>query len=522
MNDLATASKTKSWRESFKALMQPRVVAMLFLGFSAGLPLLLIFSSLSLWLREAGVERAAVTYFSWAALGYSFKFVWAPLVDRLPVIGLTNWLGRRRAWLLLSQVMIIIAISTMAMINPAEDMLVAIAWAAVLLGFSSATQDIVLDAYRIESAEVELQALMSSTYIIGYRIAMIVAGAGALYLASYFGSIEGGYNYQAWQKTYLIMASFMSVGIITTLVITEPSIQNSEHTSYSTQHYLRFVLLFILSITGFIISFFMSADFAQTVKSSLIILLHNNVLAGFITEFVRLFVAIGVAAFIAKILVISGTVNKDMVQKAYISPITDFFTRYGVALAFLLLALIGLYRISDIVLGVISNVFYYDLGYSKNEIASAVKTFGLIMSIVGALLGGVLTLKYGVLRILFLGGVLSAATNLLFMILAQVGYDLPLLYVIVAADNLSAGLASAAFIAFLSSLTNISFTAMQYALFSSLMTLLPKILGGYSGSIVDAVGYSQFFFYTALMGLPVLILIYFASKKFKLQPLKLR
>jgi len=201
-----------------------------------------------------------------------------------------------------------------------------------------------------------------------------------------------------------------------------------------------------------------------------------------------------------------------LIEETYIKPIRDFFSRYGVQTAIFLLALIGLYRVSDIVLGVISNVFYQDLGFSKNEIASVVKTFGLLMTIAGGFLGGMLSVRYGVMRILLLGAVLAAGTNLLFMWLAHIGNDVTWLYIVIGADNLSAGLASAAFVAFLSSLTNISFTAMQYALFSSLMTLLPKVLGGYSGSMVDTLGYGNFFIITALMGLPVIVLIVFSKR----------
>jgi len=511
MNEI---TQQTSWLDTVKAFKHPRVVTMLFLGFSAGLPLLLIFSSLSLWLREAGVERAAVTYFSWAALGYSFKFVWAPLVDTLPLPLLTRFFGRRRAWLLLSQFMIMIAIAAMAFIDPATNTLAAMAWAAVLLGFSSATQDIVIDAYRIESAEVELQALMSSTYVVGYRVGMIFAGAGALYIASYFGSTAGNYDYQAWQQTYLIMAGFIFIGVITTLLIAEPVTQRVVEQSYSTQQYLRFLMLFSLSVLGFVVTFFISSEIADEAKSKLTELVSNRNLAGFFVELFRLGAAVIVAGAIAKGIIFLGIVKQKMVEQSYVLPVADFFKRYGGSLAFLLLAIIGLYRMSDILLGVISNVFYYDLGYSKDEIATAGKLFGITMSIVGAILGGVLTLRFGVMRILFLGAVLSAATNLLFMLLANVGHDLPFLYLVIAADNLSAGLASAAFIAFLSSLTNISFTATQYAIFSSLMTLLPKILGGYSGTMVDAMGYQQFFLITALMGIPVLLLIVWANKRF--------
>ncbi|MDH5357712.1 MAG: MFS transporter [Gammaproteobacteria bacterium] len=508
-------NQQKSWRETVSALVHPRVVTMLFFGISAGLPLLLIFSSLSLWLREAGVERAAVTYFSWAALGYSFKFVWAPLVDKLPLPGLTRWLGRRRAWLLLSQIMIIVAISTMALIDPADDALIAMAWAAVLLGFSSATQDVALDAYRIESAGIELQALMSSSYIAGYRIGMLIAGAGALFLASYLGSTQDGYNYQAWKLAYLVMASMMLVGVMTTLTIKEPDTLVEENLVHGRQDYLGFLALFTLSVIGFVASFYYSSPYTQIVKTSLAESVSSAHLAGFIVELLRLIMALAVAGVIARLVVISGIVQQQMVKQTYIAPVQDFFQRYGWSLAWLLLALVGLYRISDIVLGVISNVFYQDLGFTKPEIASVVKSFGLLMTIVGGFLGGILAVRFGVLRILFLGALLSAVTNLLFMMLAQAGHDMVMLYIVISADNLSAGLASAAFIAFLSSLTNISFTAVQYAIFSSLMTLLPKLLGGYSGSMVEVLGYQQFFLLTAIMGIPVLLLIAWASKNFQ-------
>jgi PAT family beta-lactamase induction signal transducer AmpG len=485
---------------------------MLFLGISAGIPLLLIFSSLSLWLREAGVDRSAVTYFSWAALGYSFKFVWAPLVDKLPLPLLSKWLGRRRAWLLLSQLMIMLAISMMAFIDPATDTLSAMAWAAVFLGFSAATQDIVIDAYRIESAASDLQTLMASSYIAGYRIGMLLAGAGALYLASYFGSTTAIYNYQAWQSTYLIMAAVMLIGVGTTLLIAEPDERQNNELVHSTKDYFSFLVLFALAVAGFIAAFYASAESAQTAKSSLSALLANTHLASFIVELIRLLLALAFAGLLAKLLVSVGIVKQQQVSQTYIAPVKDFFDRYGLSLALLLLALVGLYRISDIVLGVIANVFYQDLGFSKPVIASVVKSFGLAMTILGGFLGGLLAVRFGVMPILFLGAVLSALTNLLFMLLAQMGHDMTMLYIVIAADNLSAGLASAAFIAFLSSLTNISFTAMQYAIFSSLMTLLPKILGGYSGTMVESIGYEQFFLITTVMGLPVLLLIVFANK----------
>ncbi len=483
---------------------------MLVLGFSAGVPLLLIFSSLSLWLREAGVERSAVTFFSWAALGYSFKFVWAPLVDTLPLPVLTRRLGRRRGWMLLAQCSIITAILGMALIDPASGQLslTLMALVAVLLGFSSATQDIVIDAYRIESADPSLQAMMSSTYIAGYRIGMLVSGAGALFLASAFGSAKGAYQYQAWQWSYFIMAATMLVGVVATIVISEPVANRTSRTSRSTREYMGLLVMFVASVTGFIMVFYSTAEWAEETTKLLTAIVGTKPFAGFIVETVRVSAGAMVAWVFATLVIRSGIASRDIMAETYIAPVKDFFGRYGLKSAFLLIALVGVYRISDIVLGVIANVFYQDMEFTKTEIAGVVKTFGLFMTIAGGFLGGILSVRYGVIRILFLGALLSATTNLLFVLLASRGHDLNMLYLVISADNLSAGLASAAFVAFLSRLTNIQFTAMQYAIFSSLMTLFPKILGGYSGTIVDSLGYSRFFLLTACLGLPVLALIW--------------
>jgi PAT family beta-lactamase induction signal transducer AmpG len=506
------------WGQSLAALSNPRVVTMLFLGFSAGLPLLLIFSSLSLWLREAGVERSAVTFFSWAALGYSFKFVWAPLVDRLPVPVLTRLLGRRRGWLLLAQAAIISSIALMASIDPASggDALTRMALAAVLLGFSSATQDIVIDAYRIESAEPRLQALLSSTYIAGYRVGMVVAGAGALFLAASFGTTTEVYVYEAWRSTYLWMAVVMLVGVVTTLVVPEPVTRRRDTQHYAAMDYARLVAVFLCAAAVFGSSFFLSAEVVAGLKSAA----GGGAFATFLIEAARFALAIAAAVAAGWALVALGVVDRAMAAETWVEPVLDFFARYGVKTALILLALVGLYRISDIVLGVISNVFYQDLGFSKPQIATAVQTFGVVVSIVGGLLGGLLATRHGVMRILMLGAILSAATNLVFVLLAYAGNQLPLLYLAVTADNLAAGLASAAFVAFISSLTSVSFTAVQYAIFSSLMTLLPKVLGGYSGSIVNGIGYPGFFVFTTLIGVPVLVLVWLAGRHLTLDGAK--
>ncbi|MBL1142423.1 MAG: MFS transporter [Proteobacteria bacterium] len=487
---------------------------MLFFGLSAGIPLLLIFSSLGLWLREAGVERSTVTFFSWAALGYSFKFVWAPLVDCLPLPFLTRKLGRRRAWILLSQLAIITSILLMGFTDPSSGMvqLKIMALTAVMLGFSSATQDIVIDAYRIESAPIELQALMSSTYIAGYRIGMLLSGAGSLFLAGHLGSELNSYNYIAWQVTYACMAIIMLIGVVTTLIIDEPESNQTIKNKYSSNTYIRFVIVFFIAATGFILSFLLSSDIASIWKENLDSVLNNPAISNFLIELIRLSSGITIALSITFLSIKIKFIEQQVINESYVAPVVDFFKRYGIKLAFLLLALICLYRISDIVLGVIANIFFQDLGYSKTEIASIVKTFGLFMTLLGGFLGGILSVRFGVIKILFVGALLTVLTNLLFMLLAVKGYDITLLYLVISADNLSAGLASAAFVAFLSRLTNISFTAMQYAIFSSLMTLIPKLIGGYSGSIVENIGYTQFFLIASLIGLPVLWIIYLANK----------
>jgi len=493
-----------------------RVIAMLFLGFSAGIPILLIFSTLGIWLREAGLDRSTITMFSWAALGYSFKFVWAPLIDRLPVPVLTRWLGQRRAWIITAQFAIITAILWMGSINPASDEsgLVTIAFAAVLLGFSSATQDIVIDAYRIEIADSKLQALLSATYIAGYRIGMLFAGAGALFIADILGSSMADYSYQAWRLAYYAMAGVMLIGVVTTLLVAEPDRQRVTPVNDETKDYLGFFVFFCLAVATFIAVFYLTAGATTSaLKAGLKDVIGNKILASVLVETGRLILAVLAVTLVVKAMVASSLLNGKMFVESYVEPVSEFVSRYQISVVILLISLIGLYRISDIVLGVVANVFYIDIGYSKTEIASIVKTFGLLMTIAGGFVGGVLSLRFGVIKTLFLGAVLTILTNLLFVALAKIGYNIPFLYLVISADNLTAGLASAAFIAFLSSLTNVKFTAVQYAIFSSFMTLIPKIIGGYSGTIVDTAGYQTFFIIASLMGVPILGLVWLVGRR---------
>ena len=706
----AMTTQSTGWKSAFTAFLDRRALIMLFLGFSAGIPILLIFSSLSLWLVEAGIDKSAVTFLSWAALGYSFKFVWAPLIDELPVPVLTKILGRRRAWLFIAQLLIICSICLMAFSNPAlgQSSLYQMAIGAVLLGFSAATQDIVIDAYRIELAETQMQTVLASTYNAGYRIGMIVAGAGALFLAASLGTAKGNYIYSAWKITYLAMAAVMLVGIITTLVIREPTV-NRRYKDYKRSDYYRLVAVFFVAVISFVVSYILSGSLTEAVKAQFAI---SDSFLLFCFEALRFIGSAVVAVLIGALLVKMGAVNKEMAFETWVNPIADFFRRYGVKLALVLLLLIGFYRISDIIAGVISNVFYQDLNFTKQQIAEAVKIYGVIFSLVGGFLGGLLAQRMNIMKLMFVGAILASSTNLIFIGLVksgqqtndvnitigqqqytvesdEVGYwklkvpsqvlaqadqlqvavqyqhnsqspavttlpylkglehqsglqllpvtsdnvitpaeqnnsvvvrgqyfgqplseseqiilklddqtftanldkagifsaaipaelllnsrakkivaqvlqnnqvlfsaehryssnmqvtaakDLDIevqplsmintqssdpveisgkvikpyssswLYFAIIVDNLASGLAGAAFIAFLSSLTSVSFTAVQYAIFSSLMTLTPKILGGYSGTIVSNIGYPNFFLMTTLIGIPILILVVWVAK----------
>jgi PAT family beta-lactamase induction signal transducer AmpG len=502
---LGTSQHKHSWSESLAAMADRRVITMLFLGFSAGVPILLVFSTLSVWLREAEVARATIGFFSWAALGYGFKFMWAPLIDRLPLPILTALMGQRRSWLLVSQFAVIAALALMASTDPLHN-LGMMAGAAVLLGFSSATQDIVIDAYRIEAADKEYQGLMSASYIAGYRIGMLIAGAGALELAGILDVIEG-YDYAAWRTTYLAMAGVMAIGVATTFVIGEPQRAGVTKGHFDTAlDYIRFASLFVFSVIAFVAVFYLSSEMAAAAKAALNDSGMIKRLSALLVETLRLAIALGVAVVVGMGMIRSGLVPRAMAVDAYVAPFADFFMRFGRP-ALLILALIATYRIADVVMGVMANVFYVDLGFEKQEIGRISKGFGLIMTIVGGFLGGLLSVRFGVMRTLFVGGVLAAATNVLFAVLAGMGNVLWMLMAVIAADNLSAGIASAAFVAYLSSLTSRSFTATQYALFSSIMLLLPKLIAGYSGMMVESIGYATFFIATAVIGIVPLLLI---------------
>ena len=388
---------------------------------------------MSAWLTEYGVSRSTIGFFSWIGITYSIKVFWAPVVDRIRLPGIGR-LGQRRSWILLAQLGIAAGLLGLSLVDPSEN-LRGVALLALLVAFSSATQDISVDAYRIEAAEMDRQAAMAAAYIFGYRVALLVAGAGALLIA----------EFSTWSVSYGIMAGLVSVGVITTCIVREP---------------------------------------------------EHNVLI----ERPR---GIGHEPIPKRLL--------HWFQGAVVAPFHEFFTRYG-WLAMVVLGVIATYRISDITMGVMANPFYLDLGFTKSEIASIVKAFGFSMTLAGAGLGGLLVVRFGLMPMMMAGAILVALTNLLFALMAELAPTRTLLAMVISADNLSAGLANVVFVAFLSSLVNKTYTATQYALFSSLMTLLGKFIGGFAGIVVDGFGYTMFFIYASGIGIPAMLFLFVAMR----------
>lgn len=426
---------------------QRRVLSMLFLGFSAGLPFYLVFQTLSAWLRQEGIERATIGMLAWVGLVYSVKFLWSPVVDRARIPLLFAWLGRRRSWMLVAQIGIAVGLVNLATSSPSIGV-TQIAVGALFLAFCSATQDIAVDAWRIESAPVEMQGAMAAAYQIGYRAALITGGAGALGIAAGYG----------WTTSYMTMAVLAGVGIVTTLLVREPAAGISRE--------------------------------AMEREARVVDWLERKAhWPGSLREVGAVFIG------------------------AIVCPLTDFFLRYGSRIAIATLLLIGSYRLTEFTMGSMANPFYIDHGYTLVEIAMIVKAYGLPVSMLGVVLGGVVIARFGLRYALFAGSGLIIASNLGFALLATI--ESPTLIGLALAnslDNLAQGVHGTALIAFLSSLTSSKYTATQYALFSSLYALPGKLLEGTSGFVVDAIGYQTFFVYTASLSIPGLVLLIWLTR----------
>ena len=481
-------TQKRSLLSSLTVYGERRVIVMLALGFAAGLPNLLIFDTLSAWLRESGLSLEVISFFSLATLAYSFKFLWAPLIDRTSVPILTKWLGHRRSWMIVAQVAIIIGLLCIAGGDPGTNLgLVAIF--AVFTGFSSATQDIVIDAWRIEAAETEKQGAMAAAYQWGYRIAIIVAGAVPLILAETY----------SWNFSYGLMATLMLIGMAAVLlappektrVLRPIPVSNlpSRPAMEAVEWAVRAALLMLAALfigSGLSGNMALLSDVLTRTGLGGVVPTLTSVWTGpggILWQFA--FVLAGFGLVFVAAMPIPGLKTKPGLYLSYAlgEPLGDFFRRFGPAAA-LILALICCYRLSDFVLNIMTP-FYLDLGFTKTEIAEARKVFGVIASMLGVFLGGASILRFGLMRSLVIGAFAMPLSNGVFVWLAVTGPELSALFISIGVDNIASGFAGTCLIAYMSSLTTEGFTATQYALFSSLYSLPGKLIASQSGNIVE-------------------------------------
>lgn len=454
---------------------------MLLLGFFSGLPFPLLLTTLALRLKQAGIDRSTIGFFSWVGLAYSLKFFWSPVVDRVR-LPLLSRLGHRRGWMLIAQVGVTCGLVLMALHNPAASAL-HMAQLAVFTAFCAATQDIAVDAYRIESTGVELQAATTASYQMGYQLALICAGAGTLLLAD-----AGG-----WTRAYLVMATIMAASVIVTLMVresekivrllTQADVARLAAATRTLQPH------WLLLASAALLSYWLMPDSSKLNGAAKTLLLALSLTLS------------------ALRVVPSLKPAWDWLVTAVVFPFVDFYERNGWRAATLFLALIVSYRLNYTTMGVMAGPFYLDKGYTLTQIASITKLYGVLMTIAGGLLAGFMVLRHGYARVLLAGTLSLAAANLVYAWLATFQPNLWHLTVAISLDNFGNGVAGTAFIAYMSSLTNRAYTATQYALFGTLWSLPAKTLAGFSGQIVDAMGYRDFFIYTALVSLPAFLLL---------------
>ncbi len=622
------AERIAGWRESWKIYGDPRVVAILALGFSSGLPIMLVATTLSTWLAEAQVSKASIGLFAYVFAPYTFKFAWAPLMDRLPLPPLTTIFGRRRGWMLATQLGLILSIYALGQTDPANG-LYWTAVCAVLVAFFSASQDIVIDAYRIEILPKEELGAGAGVVVLGYRIAMWVATAGALLIADAAG----------WSTAYTTMALLVLVGVATVLLVREPEGSTTDliEPDVETEEdqlgrvigrggearggalggalIAALVYLLLIEPVSFLFgllgpyraafgggeSLLVAANAAvvlfgiavgarivtrhraamRWLKTYALVALAWSVLEvlwyvmlaeppylaelyawaglvalwwvadtiavalggagfdldaftspvwlvilGFWLRFFALVALYGMPYFSRRTVALFGlTPLREearlhlWMRRAVIEPFYDFFRRHGMAVAVLVLALISVFKASDVILTLMANPFYIEMGFTKAQIAWVSKTFGLWMTLLGGLVGGAVVYRYGIMRSLALAVVVMALSNLAFLLLAASGeggpvsvsdfWRLALFHLVIIVENLSGGLGTAVFVAYLSSLCNLHYTAVQYALLTSFMQLFGKfVIVPSSGFFVEAVGWQMFFVTSTLFALPALLLIW--------------
>ena len=424
-----------AWLESLRVYREPRMLAVLFMGFSSGLPLPLTFGTLSFWLAETGISRTSIGLFALIGISYSFKFVWSPFIDRLPLPWLTRLFGRRRGWALTLQALLAVAILALGFTDPRTDPGL-VALCAVIVAFLSASQDIVIDAYRIELLKPEEQGAGAAATQWGYRFGMIASSAGALFIAEFGG----------WSAAFTVMAALMGIGMLTVWLTPEPA---------------------------------------------------------------------GSAAALAPM---PGNTTGERVfawiQRAVIAPFADFMTRPGwVAI----LVFVVLYKFGDALAGVMANPFYVAMGFTKLEVASISKVFGVAATLAGLAVGGIMVFRLGMYQALLACGVLQAISNLMYALQSVVGHDVAMLTVTIGIENFTGGMGSAAFVAYLSGLCNLVFTATQYALLSSLATVGRTTLSASGGWLSDQLDWVTFFSVTTLAAIPGILMVLWLMRKFPLR-----
>ena len=420
--------RPSAWRRVADTYREPRLLAVLFMGFSSGLPLPLTLGTLSFWLAQSGVSRTAIGLFALIGIPYNFKFLWSPLIDRLPLPVLTRLLGRRRSWALVLQAALAAAILALGFTDPKIDA-AQTALVAVIVAFLSASQDIVIDAYRIELLTPEQQGAGAAATQWGYRFGMIAASAGALY-ASAFGG---------WHFAYTVMAALMGVGMVTVWLTPEPEVPAEP------------------------------AAAGQNLGSVL-----------------------------------------GWLRSAVWAPLADFFSREMWAA---ILLFVVLYKFGDALAGVMANPLYVSLGFTASEVAAISKVFGVFATLVGVALGGVAVARWGLFPSLLVCGVLQNVSTLMYAALASAGHDNLMLAVSIALENVTGGLGSAAFVAYLSRLCNLRFTATQYALLSSLAAVGRTILASSGGWLADKLDWVWFFTLATFAGLPGLLVLLWLMRR---------
>jgi PAT family beta-lactamase induction signal transducer AmpG len=490
MSDDPKAQEAKpSTLKALAVYLERRSLVMLALGFASGLPNLLIFDTLSAWLRDAGLSLEVIAFFGLATLAYSLKFLWAPMVDRAKIPVLTGWLGHRRSWMLVCQVLIMVGLWLIAGTNPAVNLGV-MAGFAIMVGFVSATQDIVIDAWRIEAVETERAGAMAAAYQWGYRIAMIVAGVVPLAMSEFVG----------WNLSYALMAALMGVGMVGVLGAPREAqhvirpIDTGDIPAAPVRDGLEWALRLAMVVLAAMIlgsglsgnPFLLQAGLealGQTGASEAIKALWEAKPAGVYAQVASVVGGLGIV--VLAILPVAGLPTRPgrFLFSALGEPLANFFQRYSKT-AGLILALICVYRLSDFVLNIM-NPFYLDMGFSKLEIAEIRKVLGVVMSVAGVGLGGLAVARLGLMRALVIGAFAGPISNLVFAWLAVQGPQLWALSVAIGVDNIASGFSGTCLIAYMSSLTGQGFTATQYALFSSLYALLGKLVASQSGRVVE-------------------------------------